>query len=214
MDALLPDDFDQRQLAGFLDKIARDCDAELRAIAERRDAEIARISAAAHAESRRLFRQGAQQLRARLALQESRQLARLRSELRRRHWAILAESQQRAFEAVNERFRAAWQDPQRQWEWCRFWLRAALERAGAEPLRIALGRGAARQLAAKIDAETAGRAGDVTVLFEPEAMPGIRIEWGDYVMDGGLDSQVEATADTVLERLSELLHGGDGTPAR
>ena len=118
----LPVDFDPQQISPFLEKIARDCDAELRAIAEQRDLDIARLNSEAHAASRRLFRHGADQLRARLELERSRYLARLRSDLRRQHWDILAEAQQRLLETVSERFDDAWKDPQRQWEWCRYWL--------------------------------------------------------------------------------------------
>ena len=62
MDEHLPADFDPQQVSLFLDKVAQDCDAELREIAANRDTEIARIRGDAHVESRRLFRHSVEQL--------------------------------------------------------------------------------------------------------------------------------------------------------
>ena len=135
----LPVDFDPRQVSLFLEKIEQDCDTELREIEEKRDAEIARIRGDAYAESRRLFRYSAEQLCTRLALERSRYLARVRSDLRRQQWEILVESQQNVLMAVSDRFWKAWEDPDRQWEWSRYWLELARERAGDNALQIILG---------------------------------------------------------------------------
>ena len=205
MDARLPAEFDPQQVSLFLDKIAADCDAELRDIAANRDAEIARIQAEAHAESRRLFRQNAEQLRARLDIERSRYLARVRSELRRQQWEVLVKSQQRVLEAVSNRFAEAWRDPDRQWEWCQYWLALALDRAGDNSLRIFLGNGGLESVGAKIEQAIAGHPAATSVTIDPDSASGIRIEWGDYVMDGRLNSQTEAISDAILSRLSDLL---------
>lgn len=206
MDARLPDNFDAQQVSLFLDKIARECETELRQIACQRDDEIARIRGDAHAESRRLFRHGAAALRARLALERDRYLARVRSELRRRRWDILSESQQRVLEAVAARFSRAWEDPERQWEWCRYWLELALERAGDDALAVTLGQGALDSVRARIEARIGAHRAGASVTVDPDAAPGISIEWDDYVMDGRLGSQSAAITDAVLARLSGLLH--------
>ncbi len=214
MDAHLPADFDPRQVALFLDKIAQDRDTELREIEQQRDADIARIRADAHSESRRLFRQSAEQLRARLALEKSRHLARVRSDLRRQRWEVLAESQQRVLEAVSDRFRKAWEDPQRQWEWCRYWMQLALERAGDEALRVSLGARASASARAQIEQMIRKQPAGAASIIETQADPGICIEWGDYVMDGRLASQSARITDAVLGRLSSLLLESDAEPRR
>lgn len=210
MNARLPTDFDPQQVSLFLDKIAQDCDAELRDIATNRDAEIARIRGEAHAESRQLFRHSAEQLRTRLALERSRYLARARSDLRRQQWEILVESQQRVLEAVSDRYFQAWEDPDRQWEWCRYWLMLALERAGDSVLRIILGKGALESVSAKLEKEIRDCPADSSVIIDANSDPGICIEWGDYVLDGRLTSQSAAMTDAVLSRLSNLLYEQDG----
>lgn len=205
MNSHLPADFDPQQVSLFLDKIARDCDTELREIAANRDAGIARIRGDAHVESRRLFRHSAEQLRSRLALEQSRFLARVRSDLRRQQWEILVESQQRVLDAVTDRFRRAWEDPDRQWEWCRYWLALALERAGDNALRIILGKDALENVRARIEKEIGNHPAGASVIIDTDADSGICIEWGDYLMDGRLTSQNTAITDAVLSRLSDLL---------
>jgi hypothetical protein len=207
----LPTDFDPRQVSLFLEKIALDCDTELRDLAEKRDAEIARIRGDAYAESRRLFRHGAEQLCTRLTLERSRYLARVRSDLRRQQWEILVESQQHVLKAVSDRFWKAWEDPDRQWEWSRYWLESARERAGDNAIRITLGKGALESVRAKIEKTIRDYPVDTSVIIDPDTDPGICIEWGDCMMDGRLASQTAAITDAVLSRLSDLLyeHGGE-----
>ena len=210
MDTRSPTDFDPQHVALFLDKIAQDCDAELHDIATNRDAEIARIRGEAYAESRQLFRHSAEQLRTRLALERSRYLARARSDLRRQQWEILVESQQRVLEAVSDRYFKSWEDPDRQWEWCRYWLMLALERAGDSVLRIILGKGALQSVCAKLKKEISDCPADSSVIIDADSDPGICIEWGDYVLDGRLTSQSAAMTDAVLSRLSNLLYEQNG----
>ncbi len=210
MDSRLPTEFDPQQVSLFLDKIAQDYDAELRDIAANRDAGIARIRGDAYVESRRLFRYSAELLRTRLELERSRYLARVRSDLRRQRWEILVESQQRVLEAVSDRFFKAWEDPDRQWEWCRYWLAAALERAGDNALRIILGKAALESMRAKIEQKICDHPADTSVIVDPDSDSGICIEWGDYLMDGRLTSQSAAITDAVLSRLSNLLYEEDG----
>jgi vacuolar-type H+-ATPase subunit E/Vma4 len=213
MAARLPVDFNPRQVSLFLEKIALDCDTELLDIAAKRDAEIARIRADAYAESRRLFRHSAEQLSARLALERSRYLARVRSDLRRQQWEILVESQQHVLEAVSDRFRKAWEDPDRQSEWSRYWLELARERAGDNAIRIILGKGALESVRAEIEKMTRDYPADTSVIIDPHADPGICIEWADCIMDGRLSSQTTAITDAVLRRLSDLLYEqGGGAP--
>jgi hypothetical protein len=203
-------DFDPRQVSLFLEKIALDCDTELRDIAEKRDTEIARIRGDAHVESRRLFRHSAEQLCTRLALERSRYLARVRSDLRRQQWEILVASQQRVLKAVSDRFWNAWQDPERQWEWSRYWMELARERAGDNTTQITLGKGALESVRAKIEKTIRDYPGDTSVIIDQNADPGICIEWGDYIMDGRLASQSAAITDAVLSRLSDLLYEQGG----
>ena len=206
MAAQLPIDFNPRQVSLFLEKIALDCDTELRDIAQRRDAEIARIRGDAYAESRRLFRHSAEQLSTWLALERNRYLARVRSDLRRQQWEILVESQQQVLEAVSDRFGKAWEDPDRQWEWSRYWLELARERAGDNAIRITLGKGALESVRAKIEKMTRDYPADTSVIIDPDTDPGICIEWVDCMMDGRLSSQTAAITDAVLSRLSDLLY--------
>jgi len=206
MAAGLPVDFDPRQVSLFLEKIALDCDTELRDIAEKRDAEIARIRGDAYAESRRLFRHSAEQLSTRLALEQSRYLARVRSDLRRQQWEILVKSQQRVLKAVSDRFWKAWEDPNRQLEWCRFWLELARERAGDNAIQVTLGKGALESVRAKIGKMIRDYPADTSVIIDPDTDPGICIEWGDCMMDGRLASQTAEITDAVLSRLSDLLY--------
>ncbi len=214
MDKDLPANFDPQQVSLFLDKIERDRDNELDEIARQRDAEMTHILGDARRESRRVFRQSAAQLRTRLALEQSRDLARLRADLRRRQWEILVAQQQNLLEAVSNRLLGAWQDPDRQWQWCRFWLDAALERAGNHPLEITLGQGASNDLQARLDTAVRGHAAGAAIRFDTSAEPGIRIEWGDYVMDGRLASQIASISDAVLTRLSGLVDEEDGGATR
>jgi flagellar biosynthesis/type III secretory pathway protein FliH len=206
MAAHLPVDFNPRQVSLFLEKIALDCDTELHDIAERRDAEIARIRGDAYAESRRLFRHSAEQLRTRLALERNRYLARVRSDLRRQQWEILVESQQHVLKAVSDRFWKAWEDPDRQWEWSRYWLEMARDLAGDNAIQITLGKGALESVRAKIEKTIRGYHTDTSVIIDPETDPGICIEWGDCMMDGRLSSQTAEITDAVLSRLSDLLY--------
>ncbi len=210
MDRELPANFDPQQVSLFLDKIERDRDSELTEIGRQRDAEITRILDDARSESRRIFRQSAALLRARLNMEQDRDLARLRSDLRRRQWEILVALQQQLIEAASSRLVKAWEDPGLQWQWCRFWLEAALQRAGDSPLEITLGQGASDNLRAKIETAVRGHGAGSKIHFDAEAEPGIRIEWGDYVMDGRLASQIGSISDAVLTRLSGLLAAADG----
>ena len=206
MAAQLPIDFNPRQVSLFLEKIALDCDTELRDIAQRRDAEIARIRGDAYAESRRLFRHSAEQLSTRLSQEQSRYLARVRSDLRRQQWEILVESQQHVLKAVSDRFWMAWEVPDRQWEWSRYWLELARERAGDNAIRITLGKGALESVRAKIEKTIRDYPADTSVIIDPNTDPGICIEWGDCMMDGRLASQTAEITDAVLSRLSDLLY--------
>ncbi|MGI9304461.1 MAG: hypothetical protein ACR2RB_17410 [Gammaproteobacteria bacterium] len=210
MDARVPVDFDPQQVSLFLEKIAQDCDTELRDIAGKRDAEIARIRGDAYAESHRLFRRSAEQLCARLVLERGRYLARVRSDLRRKKWKILVESQQRALKAVSDRFWNAWEVPDRQWEWSQYWLELARERAGDNTIQITLGKGALENVRARIEETIRDHPAGASVTIDTDTDPGIRIEWGDYVLDGRLTSQSTAITDAVLSRLSNLLHEQDG----
>ena len=214
MDRDLPASFDPQQVSLFLDKIERDRDNELADIARQREAEVGRILADARSESRRVFRQSAARLRTRLALEHSCDLARLRSELRRRQWDILVTLQQHLLEAVSNRLLEAWKDPERQWQWCRFWLEAALERAGDDPIEITLGQGASHRLHRRIETAVRGHAAGAGIDYDSGAEPGIRIEWGDYLMDGRLASQIASISDAVLARLSSLIYAGDGGLSR
>ena len=209
MDTRIPDNFDPRQVSLFLDKIDRDREAELAEIARRRDTDIAAILGEARAEARRLFRHGAEQLRARLELERSRDLARLRSALRRQQWGILVAAQQQVIAAVAERLRQAWEDPERQTQWCRFWLDAALQQAGGSALEITLGQGAIESVRADIENEVRDHPAGASVKVDSDAEPGIRIEWGDYILDGRLDSQIASISEAVLGRLSDLLNAQD-----
>ena len=202
----LPVDFDPRQVSLFLEKIELDCESELREIEENRDAEIARIRGEACAESRRLFRHSADQLRTWLALERSRYLARVRSDLRRQRWEILAESQQHVLMVVSDRFRKAWEDPGRQWEWSRYWLEMARERAGDNALQITLGQGGLEGVRAKIEKTIRDYPAGTSVTIDPGTDPGICIAWGDCIMDGRLASQTTAITDAVLNRLAGLLY--------
>lgn len=205
---------DPDQVARFVARIAADRDAELAAVAQARDAEIARLRGAAHAESRRLLRLGAEQVRARLAQERGRHLARVRADLRRREWEILADAQQRVLDAVLERLADAWRDPDRQWEWCRFWLLAALERLAGETPRVTLGRGGLEPVRARLEGWLGERFAGAAVRLDEDVAPGIVIGWGDYLMDGRLASQRQAIGEAVLERLAALLHDADDAPRR
>ena len=202
-----PINFDPQQAAPFLEKIARERDGELARIARDRDMRVARILSEAHSESRHLFRRSVEEYRGRLQQEEDRYLARVRSELRRQRWKILKATQDRAIEAIWQRFLQAWNDPDEQWVWCRYWLRQALDRAGDMPLTVVCGAGTHATTRQRLDGEAALHAAGGQVRMDAEGEPGLMIEWGDYTLDGRLRSQCPKIADMVLCRVAHLMRG-------
>ena len=69
-------------------------------------------------------------------------------------------------------------------------------------------------MSAQIEEAVTAHPAETSVTIDPDSESGIRIEWGDYVMDGRLSSQNEAISDAVLSRLSGLLdqHQGEVSP--
>lgn len=199
-----PLSFDPQHVATFLAKIDRDRQAKEAQIAHERDLSVARILADAHAESRRVFRRNAAEARARRESQTARVLARVRSDLLRERWNILVATQQRALEAIWREFLAAWQDPQQQLHWCRYWLREGVRRAAGEPMRVRCGPDILPATMELLRSELASQDGDA-IHVDEHTEPGILVEWGDYILDGRLRSLCPAMAQAVLARVARVL---------
>ncbi|MDH3636913.1 MAG: hypothetical protein OES09_00410 [Gammaproteobacteria bacterium] len=200
-----PLDFDPKHVGTFLAKIDRDRDTTLAVIAKERDKAVAKILTQAHAEARRVFRHSATDARGRMEGQAARHLARVRSDLRRQRWTILVAAQERALGVIWEKFLAAWQDPDRQWHWCSYWLREAFSRVGDQPIQVICGSGTSPATVERLGAELAQHDGDGQLRVDDDAEPGIIVEWGDYILDGRLRSQCPAIAQEILCCLAHLL---------
>lgn len=200
-----------RAVAVFLDKIARDRDHELQTIETQKRSKIAQLRREAFAESRRMHHQVSAQVRARQSQKQDRYLATVNAKLRRRHWRLLTDLQQRVVEGVWARMIQAWDHSEHQWRWCRAWLTEARSRSGSDPMQIILGRGARSDVCAKIKVMMTDYPGRFELQIDESAPEGITIRWGDHMLDGTLHMQRTALLDGALRRITHIIYP-DSTP--
>lgn len=190
----------------FLEKIARE-----------RDSAIARIRDEAREAGRALRRQTRREARlvlraesARARAQAQTERMRLISGLQARHrqsqWRELRSWVQGGAEAVMGELRSRWADRSRQWEWTEFWLRAAVARAGDQPLQVACSAETSATTMQRIESFLAARPARSTLSRDPLLDHGVTIEWGPYLLDGTLGAQREAVENALLSRLARVCH--------
>jgi len=193
----------------FLGKIDQDRHAELDAVREAAEQEIAGIIADAYSESRRFHRENADAARRTQALEHDRRLSRARAELRRQRWQLLHAMQTRAMVRVKELVLEQWLLPERQLEWCEYWLRRALQRSGSDDLVVTLGQGGLDATREHLQRIAAGAGRRVDVRIDAGRPPGMVAEWDHVVLDGGLYVQCPGVEDMIFSELTNWLHAGE-----
>jgi len=197
--------FDPRHVATFLSKIRADRDEELRKIQEQVDIEVTKIRKAAYRSSRELVHDIAKTARERESRDHDRFLYKVRAELKREHWKILAELQAHVLAKAGDLFQAAWRDPARQWDWCRYWLDTAMGFANGAALKILVGEDAHADVVGKIKEHMAAYSGGSALEINAAAGPGIVILWPDHRLDGTLASHCREVSAEAVEHLAQKL---------
>lgn len=199
-------DVEPQQVTVFLDKIVRDRDRELQDIETQKRDQIAQLRADAFAESRRVHNKAAKQARATQAQRHDRYLAGVNAKLRRRHWRLLTDLQQRALDAVWTRMMQAWNDAEHQWGWCRAWLTEARSRSGSDPMQVHLGKGARADVCENIKAMMADYPGHCELQTDESAPEGIIIRWADHMLDGTLHMHRPELLERALCRITQIIY--------
>jgi vacuolar-type H+-ATPase subunit E/Vma4 len=205
MSANFPIEYNTRHIEAFLQKIARYRDFELQQINKQVDEEVRKIRQEAHGQARRLARRVIGETRERERRQRDRYLYKLHSELTRERWGILTQTRERVFQDLLGRFEHAWADPDRQCDWCRFWIESAMAMATPNDLRIRCGAGTLHTTLEKMQQLSGGYAGHCEWQVDAAKPPGLIVEWPDHYLDGTLDRQCEVVAEAVLSRVVEIL---------
>jgi len=198
-------DFDPRHVETFLRKIHSDRDAEIEEISARAASEIAKIRKAAFSSNRALAHRTIKAAREQEARERDRYLYKVKSELKRQHWQILAELRQQVLAKARATFEAAWNDPLQQWAWCKSWIDTAAELAQDQPLHIQLGMGGNKQVVAKARRKLKDYPGEYSIAIDKAAPAGIIIGWPDHYLDGTLISHCQEVSSTVIDRLAHTL---------
>jgi hypothetical protein len=199
-------DVEPQQVTVFLDKIARDRDRELQDIETQKQDRIAQLRHEAFAESRRIHHKATEQARATQSQKHDRYLATVNAKLRRRHWRVLTDLQQRVVDAVWERMMQSWNKPGSQWRWCRVWLTEARSRSGSDPMQINLGRGACSDVCERIKVMMADYPGQFELQIDESAPEGIVICWADHMLDGALRMQHPELLESALRRITQIIY--------
>jgi vacuolar-type H+-ATPase subunit E/Vma4 len=190
----------------FLDKIERERNAEIQRIrAEAREAGGA-ARRQARRESRLTAQRAVAEARAQAETERLRVISGLQAQLRRAQWLDLQAWVQKGTEEVMGELRAGWADPGRQWEWAGYWLRAALDLAGDQALRVVCDATTDERTLRRIESLLASRAARSEVLRSEGIGAGLRIEWGAYLLDGTLAAQRAEIEGALLARLARLRH--------
>ena len=196
--------FDSTGLADFLEHIAAEERFEMDRMKRQFEAELQAVRAAARRESRRYHHETAEKTRIRLETERARKLSRARNDFRKRRWQILETWRQRARHLIEQRLRHNWNQAERQWAWCRYWLLQGEELKTAEDLRI--------ELSADCFPATVDQARDflekrASVLSLVEGMePGLMLHARARTIDGRLGAQVEPLLRAVDIELADWLH--------
>ncbi len=201
-------DVEPQQVTIFLDKIARDRDRELQNIETQKHNKIAQLRREAFAESRRVHNQATKQARARQSQKHDRYLATVNAKLRRRHWRLLTDLQQRVVDAVWARMMQAWNNSEHQWSWCRVWLTEARSRSGSDAVQINLGKGARSDVCEKIKLMMADYPGHFGLQIDESAPEGIIIRWADHMLDGTLRMHRPELLESALRQITHIIYSG------
>ena len=206
MDSDTPTGFSGGHVDTFLKKIAADRDRELLAIAMELKQDLSLIRREAYAKSRHFFRQQASQAREQKQYSYQRSLSRARTAVRRKRWQLLLQLQAQVMAGVQKHLEQAWQDPQAQSAWCKYWLQAAIDHAKGAPLSITLGAGSLAATQTLIKTLTAKHPAPSIVSRSEGQTPGIIIEWNGTLLDGSLTRQLVQIEDFVFAELNTWLH--------
>ena len=107
---------------------------------------------------------------------------------------------------VDGLFERAWSDPDRQYDWCRFWIASARELAGSGDLRIVCGAGTAEATLDRLAPLLDDYPGHCEWRADAAKAPGVQVEWADHLLDGTLDRQRETVVEAVLARVAAMLY--------
>lgn len=204
-----PVEFHAQHVQVFLDKIARDRDLEIAAIDRQVAAEVAALRRQTHEQARQLARRVITATRERERRQRDRSMYKIRSELTRQRWQILDAVHSEVLSLANGLFMQAWRDPERQLQWCRYWVVSAQRLASSEALNIVCGAGTSDAVVGKLREMAAERPGEFSINVDEQRPAGLIIEWTDHELDGTLSKQCDALADGVLEQVAAILAEGE-----
>lgn len=213
MSTNFPIEINARHVQAFLDKIARYRDQELQQINQQVHTEVSKIRQQAHTNARQLARHVISETRERERRERDRYLYKLRSELTRERWSILNRVRERVFRDVRTLFERAWDDQDRQYDWCRFWIDAARVMATPNDLRVVCGAGTTDATAEQFQQLISDYPGHVEWHVDAAGPPGLRVEWPDHHLDGTLDRQCETVVTAVLAQVAEMLDHDDSSEA-
>lgn len=204
-------DFDPRHVETFLTKIYADRDAAISEIRDYADKEIAKIRKEAFRNTHDLARKTIRTTRELEAQERDRYIYKVKAELKREHWKVLAELRQQVLEKARTTFESAWKDPQQQWTWCRSWIATATGLARGQDLEIRLGTGGSKKVLSKIEQMLKGYDGKYTLEIDKAKPAGIVISWPDHYLDGTLMSHCQEVSNEVVDQLAQTLSpGGPG----
>ncbi len=195
-----------QQVRVFLDKIARDRDRELQNIEAQRRDKIVRLRREAFAESRRIHHQASKKARDDQSRKHDRYVATINAKLRRRHWRLLTDLQQRVVDSVWTRMMEAWNDPSTQWRWCRAWVNEARRHSGSDPVHISLGQGGHCDVCNKIERMMADYPGEWNMTIDESSPAGIVIRWAQHLLDGSLRIQQPELQERAMRRITQIVY--------
>lgn len=188
----------------FLAAIEADRDQQIALIQADADTEIERICANAHAAARQLQRDTNVRLRQELSIRRHKEISRVQARIRRKRWQSLEQLQHGINERVLDKMCSAWSEPMWQWDWCYFWLQAALARDTEAPFRVAVAESTLPVTLEHI--RNWAEQNRVSLSFDENLTePGLIVSWADFELDGLISGQSRNIENAVLARLTPLL---------
>jgi hypothetical protein len=188
----------------FLATIEADRDQQITLIQAGADTEIERICAKAHTAARQLQRHTNVRLRQELSIRRHKEISRVQARIRRKRWQSLKQLQHGINEQVLDRMYLAWSEPIWQWDWCYFWLQAALGRDAKTPFRVAITKSALPDTLAYI--RKWAEQNRISLSFDEGITElGLTVSWADFELDGLISGQRRSIENAVLARLTPLL---------
>lgn len=195
---------ERNPMSAFLSAIEVDRDKAISKIQEDADEAIQKILSDAHSQSRQLQNQTNERLRNEMSLRKQKESSRVKSKIRRKRWNSLRQLQNDINQRVIEKMYTAWKEPDWQWSWCEFWLKAIPECNANTPMTVEVTEAVLPETIKKIEQWGIKNRLDVN-LDKSLLEPGLKIKWSDFELDGLIGAQKRTIDTTVLCELTPYL---------